>query len=166
MSKSILGWTARIAALAAVAVAGFGTVTPAVAEPLFPGGPDVPGVPAIVPTASPCPVVEARACLRLSTNEAWLVDNGRVIFGPTPISHGMAGYETPPAVTKISFKREFHWSTMHNAPMRWATFFNGDMAFHVGPVDSKSHGCVRMTEDGAHRFFDYLKPGDITQVIA
>ncbi|MEV6059733.1 L,D-transpeptidase [Nocardia asteroides] len=163
MSKRILGWAARAAAL--VAVAGFGTMAPATAEPLFPGGPDVPGVPSIVATASPCPVVEARACMRLSTNEAWLVDNGRVVFGPTPISHGMAGYETPPAVTRISFKREFHWSTMHNAPMRWATFFNGDMAFHVGPVNSKSHGCVRMTEDGAHRFFDYLRPGDITQVI-
>ncbi|MFD6453821.1 murein L,D-transpeptidase, partial [Nocardia sp. NPDC060220] len=82
MSKRILGWTARFAAVVAVAVAGLGTVTPAVAEPLFPGGPDVPGVPAVVPTASPCPVVEARACMRLSTNEAWLVDNGRVIFGP------------------------------------------------------------------------------------
>ncbi|MRH91495.1 L,D-transpeptidase family protein [Nocardia sp. SYP-A9097] len=140
---------------------------PAQAEPLWPGGPDVPGVPSIIPAqpvTAPCSD-QARACLRLGTNEAWLMDNGKVVFGPTPISHGMPGFETPPGFFHVAFKRPFHWSTMHQAPMEYAIFFNGDIAFHIGPVDKKSHGCIRMTPDGAKAFFNYLNTGDAVEVV-
>ncbi|MBF6086341.1 L,D-transpeptidase [Nocardia cyriacigeorgica] len=163
-SNRFRSWSARFGVLLGAVSAGFLFAAPAQTEPLFPGGPDVPGVPAIIPTTAPC-APEARACLRLSTNEAWLIDNGRVVFGPTPISHGMPGYETPPGVFDVDFKRPFHWSTMHHAPMRWAVFFNNDIAFHVGPVEHTSHGCVRMTEAGAHRFFEYLNVGDRVDVV-
>ncbi|MFI1917874.1 L,D-transpeptidase [Nocardia sp. NPDC020380] len=164
MSKRSLGW----AALAGVATAGLATA-PAQAEPLWPGGPDI-GTPAIVQTVTPDAVSapcsnQARACLKLGTNEAWLMDNGKVIFGATPISHGMPGFETPPGVFHVAFKEPFHWSTMHNAPMEYAVFFNGDIAFHIGPVDKKSHGCIRMTPDGAREFFNYLNPGDVVEVV-
>jgi len=139
------------------------------AEPLWPGGPDIPGIPAIIPPPppppAPCTAQGVKACLRKSTNEAWLMDDGRTIYGPTRISHGMPGYETPAAITKVAFKKPYHWSTMHHADMFYAIFFNGDIAFHVGPVDLPSHGCIRMTEDGAKAFYDYLEPGDIVQVI-
>ncbi|MGW4248592.1 L,D-transpeptidase [Nocardia sp. NPDC004722] len=170
MSRSSLGLTARSAVFAGIAVASVAAV-PAQAEPLWPGGPDVPGVPAIVPgiapsdVTAPCATAGARACLKLTTNEAWLMDNGKVVFGPTPISHGMPGFETPPGVFHVSFKKPFHWSTMHNAPMEYAVFFNGDIAFHIGPVDKKSHGCIRMTPDGAREFFNYLNPGDMVEVV-
>lgn len=160
-------WAARFAVLAGIASAVFAMTATAQAEPLWPGGPDIPGVPAIIPPpvpVAPCST-EARACMRLSTNEAWLMDNGKVTYGPTPISHGMRGYETPPGVFKVSFKREFHWSTMHNAPMPYATFFNGDIAFHVGPIEKESHGCVRMTHEGAKAFYEYLWPGDRVEVV-
>ncbi|MEU6830730.1 L,D-transpeptidase [Nocardia beijingensis] len=171
MSDSRLrNWTARCAIACAVAAAGFAMAAPAQAEPLWPGGPDVPGLPALIPPPPPAPVVApcstaARACMRLSTNEAWLMDAGKVVYGPTPISHGMPGYETPPGVFHVSFKKEFHWSTMHNAPMEYATFFNGDIAFHVGPIEKQSHGCVRMTYDGAKAFYEYLWPGDVVEVV-
>ncbi|WP_081511567.1 L,D-transpeptidase [Nocardia donostiensis] len=164
-NRLLLNWAAVFAVFLGMVSAGFAAAPRAQAEPLWPGGPDIPGVPSLIPTVAPCSTA-ARACLRLSTNEAWLMDNGKVVYGPTPISHGMPGYETPPGVFKVSFKREFHWSTMHNAPMHYAVFFNGDIAFHIGPVEHQSHGCIRMTPEGARTFYDYLSPGDVVEVVA
>lgn len=157
-------WIARSALVLGVAAAGLTLTAPVHAEPLWPGGPDI-GTPALIPPPpAPCST-EARACLRLSTNEAWLTDNGRTVYGPTPISHGMPGYETPPGVFKVFLMKPYHWSTMHHADMYYAIFFNGDIAFHVGPVDLPSHGCIRMTEAGAEAFYNYLKIGDIVEVV-
>ncbi|MFD6108076.1 murein L,D-transpeptidase, partial [Nocardia salmonicida] len=94
-SSRIPRWAVQAAMC--VAVVGAAVAAPVQAEPLWPGGPDVPGVPAIVPPPPPEPVVapcseKARACLQLSTNNAWLMDNGKVTFGPSPMSHGRPGY--------------------------------------------------------------------------
>ncbi|WP_306357895.1 MULTISPECIES: L,D-transpeptidase [unclassified Nocardia] len=158
----------RAAILTGMATAGLTVAAPAQAEPLWPGGPDIPGVPAIVPPApvvAPCSAAQARGCMRLSTNEAWLMENGRVVYGPTPISHGRPGYLTNVGVFDVDFKREDHWSTLHHVPMKYAVFFDGDIATHIGPIEEQSHGCIRMTPDGALAFFDYLNPGDIIEVV-
>jgi hypothetical protein len=152
-----------------VAAAGAVITAPAQAAPLWPDGPDIPGVPALVPGVgtqftAPCSAA-ARACLQLSTNQGWLMDNGKVVYGPTPISHGRPGYETPPGVFHVAFKELYHWSTMHHAEMRYAVFFNGDIATHIGPVEEKSHGCIRMTPEGARAFYDYVDPGDQFEVV-
>ncbi|MET8655299.1 MULTISPECIES: L,D-transpeptidase [Nocardia] len=149
---------------ATVAAAGLTMAIPAQADPLWPGGPNVPGLPALIPTVAPCGT-SARACLRLATNEAWLMEEGRVVYGPSPISHGMPGYETPPGVFRVAFKRLYHWSTMHHAPMHFAVFFNGDIATHIGPVEHKSHGCIRMTPEGAEATYNHLSPGDVVEVV-
>ncbi|MBJ8338030.1 L,D-transpeptidase [Antrihabitans sp. YC3-6] len=164
-SQRLRKYAAGFGVLVAVATAGLFTTATATAEPLWPGGPDF-GTPAVIPPPpAPCDAPGARACLRLSTNEAWLMDNGRTVFGPTPISHGQPGYETNVGVFDVDFKKPYHWSTMHHADMYYAIFFDGDIAFHVGPVDLKSHGCIRMTEPGAKAFYEHLNPGDIVQVI-
>ncbi len=93
------------------------------------------------------------------------MDNGKVTYGPTPVSFGRPGYETPPGVFHVNFKEIYHWSTLHNAEMRYAVFFNGDIATHIGPIEEPSHGCVRMTPDGARAFFEYLEPGDVVEVV-
>ena len=167
-SSRIPRWAVQAAMC--VAVVGAAVAAPVQAEPLWPGGPDVPGVPAIVPTPPPEPVVapcseKARACLQLSTNNAWLMDNGKVTFGPSPMSHGRPGYETPPGVFKVAFKKPFHWSTLHNAPMEYAVFFNGDIAYHIGPTEEQSHGCIRLTPEGAKAHYEWLEPGDIVEVV-
>jgi hypothetical protein len=169
-TKRLSSWTARLGVFAGIAAAALIMTAPAQAEPLWPGGPDIPGMPALIPPIPPAPVVapcstEARACLRLSTNEGWLMDNGKVTYGPTPISHGRPGYETPPGVFHVAFKRADFWSTMHNAPMKWAVFFNGDIATHIGPIEEQSHGCIRMTPEGAETFYNYLSPGDVFEVV-
>ncbi|MBH0775461.1 L,D-transpeptidase [Nocardia bovistercoris] len=161
---------ATYALLAGIAAVIFGATTTAQATPLWPGGPDIPGLPAIVPPLPPAPVyapcsADTRLCMRLSTNEAWLMEDGRVTYGPTPISHGRPGYETPPGRFRVAFKKEDHWSTMHNAPMKWAVFFNGDIATHIGPIEEQSHGCIRMTPEGAEATYNHLSPGDIVEVV-
>ncbi|MGN2636599.1 L,D-transpeptidase [Nocardia takedensis] len=169
---------ARWIASAVLAVAALSSTAVAQAEPLWPGGPDIPGVPALppvpaipgLPVPPPAPVyapcsADARFCLRLSTNEGWLMEDGKVTYGPTPISHGRPGYETPPGRFRVAFKREDHWSTMHNAPMKWAVFFNGDIATHIGPIEEQSHGCIRMTPEGAEATYNHLSPGDVVEVV-
>ncbi|MGY2063282.1 hypothetical protein ACW9HQ_51030, partial [Nocardia gipuzkoensis] len=67
MSKMRFLGHAVLGGIAAVAVAA-----PAQAEPLWPGGPDLPGVGSLVqpaPIKAPCGSAETRACLQLSTNE-------------------------------------------------------------------------------------------------
>lgn len=166
-NKRFLGWSARSAVLLGAASAGLAIAPAAQAEPLWPGGPDIPGVPAIVPPppiVAPCGTT-TRFCIRLSTNEGWLMENGKVTYGPTPLSHGRPGFETPPGVFKVAFKKEYHWSTMHHAEMRYAVFFNGDIATHIGPIEEQSHGCIRMTPDGARETFNWLAPGDVVEVV-
>ncbi|RJO75164.1 murein L,D-transpeptidase [Nocardia panacis] len=165
-NNRLRSWTARCAVLVGVASAGLLAASPAQAEPLWPGGPDIPGVPAIIPgpVVAPCSKA-ARVCMQLSSNQAWLMDNGKVVYGPTPISHGRPGFETPPGTFRAAFKKEYHWSTMHHAEMRYAVFFNGDIATHIGPIEEKSHGCIRMTPDGARALYDYVSPGDVFEVV-
>lgn len=138
------------------------------ADSLWPGGPALPGLTVANPqltVTAPCHTPGTRACLQLSSNLAWLMDNGKVTYGPTPISHGRPGFETPPGVFHVASKEWYHWSTLHNAEMRYAVFFNGDIATHIGPIQEKSHGCIRMTPDGARAFYDYLRPGDQFEVV-
>ncbi|WP_327141100.1 L,D-transpeptidase [Nocardia sp. NBC_01327] len=160
--------TAVLTGMAAVSLVMAGA---AQADPLWPGGPDVPGVPSIIqppapaPVTAPCTSEGARVCMSLSDNEAWLMENGKVTYGPTPISHGRPGFETPPGVFHVASKKEYHWSTMHNAEMKWAVFFNGDIATHIGPIEEKSHGCIRMTPEGAETLYRWVNPGDVIEVV-
>ena len=168
-SNRVVRLAGALAACAALVGVGAGTAS---AEPLWPGGPDIPGVPAIIPPPPPplpvmsCHAAGAKMCIDKSDNQAWLLDgNGNVVYGPTPISHGRPGFETPAAATRVTFKREDHWSTLHNAPMKWAVFFNGDIATHIGPIQEQSHGCIRMTPEGAEATYNHLQPSDLVEVV-
>jgi hypothetical protein len=125
---------------------------------------------ATVPAAAaasrvPCKAT-ARACVRLSTNQAWLLRDGEVELGPVRISHGRAGFRTPPGTFRVSFKNEDHVSSIYDLPMPYSVFFNGGIAFHQGSVRVTSHGCVHLTASAARAFFDELDRGDVVQVVA
>lgn len=115
-------------------------------------------------TWAPC-VYYADACVKLSTNQAWLMKDGYVTYGPVPVRHGKPGYETPPGIFSVTFKRIDHWSTIYDAPMPYSVFFNGGIAFHEGSLDSGSGGCVRLSRADAQTFFYTLNPGDTVQVV-
>lgn len=125
-----------------------------------------PTVPAATATAGvPCRA-GVRACVRLSTNQAWLLDGSKVLVGPVRISHGRAGFRTPPGSFRVSFKDQDHVSSVFDdAPMPYSVFFNGDIAFHQGSVRVTSHGCVHLPQAAARTFFANLRPGDRVQVV-
>jgi len=115
--------------------------------------------------SAPCSAA-AKACLSLSTNQAWLMDNGTVTYGPVPVTTGKSGYETPPGTFKVTFKDRNHRSKeFHNAAMPFSVFFNGGIAFHQGSLKAKSHGCVHLSQAAAQTFFNTLRVGNVVQVV-
>ena len=107
----------------------------------------------------------AEACVDLSENQAWLMNDGAISYGPVPITSGKPGYETPPGVFAVSYKDIDHRSSIYdNAPMPYSVFFNGGIAFHEGDLQEQSHGCIRLSHEAAKTFFYDLQPGDVVEV--
>lgn len=130
--------------------------------------------PAPAPTAAtgqapgtPCSA-EVKACVRLSSNEAWLADGkGNVVRGPITINHGAPGNETPAGRFSVQWKDADHRSAEYNgAAMPWSVFFDGNgRAFHGGNAGKQTAGCVRLPDEQAKAFFDALNPGDAVQIL-
>ncbi|QQQ77167.1 L,D-transpeptidase [Saccharothrix sp. 6-C] len=121
--------------------------------------------PASAATGTPCSVQNG-ACVRLSTNQAWLIYDGNASYGPVPVSHGMPGHETPPGTYPVLRKVKDDWSVPYNGPMPNAVYFttNG-IAFHQGDTNTQSHGCVRLGPQESLVFYDNLFPGEQVQVV-
>ena len=145
----------------------------AVAERPAPAWADADGVtptsssrhPAAAPAPAPYCRPDARACVDLRRHLAWLQQRGHVTYGPVHIATGMAGHPTPRGLFRVAWKAP-HWvSTEYGIPMPWAVFFAaGGIAFHAGPLDEASHGCVHLAPSAARRFFDALSVGDRVDV--
>jgi hypothetical protein len=124
-------------------------------------------VAAVRPVAgTPC-TSAAMACVDLAARRAWLLRNGKVARGPVPISIGGPGEETPVGVFRVWFKdRDHHSAEQHGTPMPYSVFFDRGVAFHGGPLDLASAGCVHLTARDAAAFFTALRVGDQVQVRA
>jgi lipoprotein-anchoring transpeptidase ErfK/SrfK len=116
------------------------------------------------PAAPPC-APTARACVDLSANRSWLLRDGRVAYGPVPITHGRKGFRTPPGTFQVAFKSRDHVSSIYDAEMPWAVFFNGGVAFHEGSLGVLSHGCIHLSPAAAETYFATLSVGDVVQVV-
>lgn len=160
--------TAVLTGMASAALAMAGT---AQAEPLWPGGPDVPGVPAIIQPCGPRAggsALRHRGCAGVyePVRERGLAHGERQgHLRPHPDLARPPRFRDTPGVFHVASKKEYHWSTMHNAEMKWAVFFNGDIATHIGPIEEQSHGCIRMTPEGAETLYRWVSPGDIIEVV-
>ncbi|MGX7825250.1 L,D-transpeptidase [Actinokineospora sp. 24-640] len=114
---------------------------------------------------TPCKAT-ADACVDLSANQSWLIADGAAVYGPVPITHGQAGWETPPGTFTVGWKNRHHRSSIfNNAPMPYSVFFNGGIAFHQGSLREKSHGCIHLSQAAAARYFSALGVGDTVQVV-
>ncbi|MFC0431703.1 L,D-transpeptidase [Kutzneria buriramensis] len=121
--------------------------------------------PALAAPSAPCSAA-ARACVDLSTHQAWLMRGGAVTYGPVPAMPGMASAPTDPGTFRVTFKDLHHRSTIfNNAPMPYSVFFNGGDAFHEGSLSVPSHGCVHLAHTAAAEFYADLQPGDVVQVV-
>ncbi|MEJ8277607.1 L,D-transpeptidase [Pseudonocardia spirodelae] len=114
---------------------------------------------------TPCSAA-AKACVDLETQQAWLMKNGVVTYGPVDVATGGQGRETPTGDFAVYDKdRDHHSAEFDGAPMPWSTFFApGGIAFHEGDRDSGSAGCVKMTNQNATVFFSKLDKGDRVEV--
>ena len=115
---------------------------------------------------SPCQDT-AKACVSLSTEQAWLQENGSTSYGPVPLTSGKPGQETPVGVFQVQWKDADHRSgEFDNQPMPNSVFFtNTGVAFHEGSLEKQSNGCVHLSTTAAKKFFDSLNPGDEVQVV-
>ena len=115
------------------------------------------------PSTSGC-AASARACVDLTHSVTWLQSNGKVVYGPVPISSGRPGYRTPAGSYHVYWKDINHWSSTYNAPMPYSAFFNGGVAFHEGDPGVPSHGCIHLTYSAATTYFSTLNVGDTVDV--
>jgi lipoprotein-anchoring transpeptidase ErfK/SrfK len=121
--------------------------------------------PAAHAAETPCSA-QAKACLSLSTNQAWLTDNGQVTRGPVPVTVGRPGYETPAGSFQVQYRDIDHYSKAYDAPMPYSVFFTTTgVAFHEGSLRQQSHGCVHLSHPDAVAFYQTLRTGDVVEVV-
>jgi lipoprotein-anchoring transpeptidase ErfK/SrfK len=120
---------------------------------------------ATAPSSAPC-AASARACVDLSTQQAWLMHDGTVSYGPVPVATGKASAPTAPGTFHVFWKDLNHRSSLFDdAPMPYSVFFNGGDAFHQDSVRVPSNGCVHLTKQAAQTFYNTLHIGDVVQVV-
>ena len=114
---------------------------------------------------TPC-TATAAACVDLARNLAWLIDDGEVVRGPVPVTHGGPGKDTPAGTFTVQWKDQNHRSAeFDDAPMPYAVFFApGGVAFHEGSLERLSAGCVHLSHDDAAAWYDALEVGDEVQI--
>ena len=172
---------AVVVLVAGVVLAGVGTAAPTLlaatpaapaAESLLgpapvPADPDgfarEQGVP--VPEVPPC-LPTVRACVELAADHAWLLDNGRIVRGPVPITPGDPDSPTPRGSFTVQWKAPAYTSREFLVQMPWSVFFaDGGIAFHEGDPETYSAGCVKLDEEDARAFFTHLQVGDAVQIV-
>lgn len=103
-----------------------------------------------------------RICIKKTdaTNaKVWALENGKLKYGPYDARTGRAGYTTPLGTKPVSFKNKDHVSSIYDAEMPNAVFFNGGIAIHQGSLKSASHGCVRVSMAASENLFNFAVPG-------
>ncbi|HEX5402001.1 MAG TPA: L,D-transpeptidase [Pseudonocardiaceae bacterium] len=112
----------------------------------------------------PCSTA-AKACVDLSAHKAWLVSDGKIVYGPVSIMPGRVGWRTPTGTFHVTFKDANYFSHEFQVPMPDAVFFYPGIAFHVGSLVEHSHGCIHLSRTSASKFFHALSAGDEVQVV-
>ncbi|WIX75827.1 L,D-transpeptidase [Amycolatopsis carbonis] len=118
------------------------------------------------PPPPPCSVGTG-ACASLSLRLAWLLKDGVVVHGPVAMEPGDASRPTPVGSFKVAWKDKVHTSSEYGDSMPNSVFFAaGGIAFHAGPLDKPSHGCIHLTDADSEVFFAGLAVGASVEVKA
>ncbi|QKV77493.1 L,D-transpeptidase [Amycolatopsis sp. Hca4] len=121
-----------------------------------------PGVPCAAAAAAP----GTAACVDLSAHKAWILQGGKVVYGPVPMLPGRKGYATPTGTFHVLSKEKMHLSKeFDNAEMPNSVFFYPGDAFHTGSLSVYSHGCIHLSAGASLKFFNTLHVGDVVQVV-
>ncbi|MFK0249763.1 L,D-transpeptidase [Amycolatopsis azurea] len=106
------------------------------------------------------------ACVDLSALKTWLLQDGKVIYGPVKQLPGKKGHATPTGVFHVSNKVKNYHSKAFDAPMPNSVFFLPGIAFHTGSLSVYSHGCIHLAAAASQKYFTTLQSGDVVQVVA
>lgn len=152
--------------LVTAACSGPRTTTPSpIAEPAPLTAPTTSTTPTTTPPPSPPCAVTTGACVSLAQRLAWLLRDGRVVRGPVPAGFGPPDQATPAGSFHVVWKDREHRSSVYGTDMPNSVFFAaGGIAFHAGPLDAPSHGCVHLGDADSAAFFDGLAVGDAVEV--
>ncbi|MDT7574594.1 MAG: hypothetical protein QOH17_927, partial [Pseudonocardiales bacterium] len=113
---------------------------------------------------TPC-TSAAKACVDVADRQAWLINKGVVTRGPVQVMTGDNDDPTPLGTFHVQWKAEQYTSRQYLTQMPYSVFFaDGGVAFHEGPQDTYSAGCVKLVHDDAMAWFNYLQVGDEVQV--
>jgi hypothetical protein len=165
--------TAAITLLTTILAALLVGVGSASAEPVPPAPPAAPATapatdPPVIPLVSgtPC-AATAKACVDLSSRQAWLTDGaGHVTYGPVGALGGTRSNPTPTGTFSVDYKDRDHVSNLFDADMPNAVFFAPAIAFHQGSLSQRSHGCIHLGGSASRTFFSRLAPGDSVEVVS
>ncbi len=166
-----------VAALLGLALSGAagcatasGTTTATVAAP--PPSPSTSVAPTTTTTTTPAPpkppcAIATGACVSLTSQLAWLIRDGSVVYGPVPTESGSPDQPTPVGAFRVAWKDRVHRSSQYGTDMPNSVFFAaGGIAFHAGSLTAPSHGCVHLSDADSATFFDGLAVGDAVQISA
>ncbi|MFG1640797.1 L,D-transpeptidase family protein [Amycolatopsis sp. NPDC049252] len=121
-----------------------------------------PGVPCAAAAASS----GTAACVDLSAHKTWILQGGKVVYGPVSMLPGRKGYATPTGTFHVLSKEKVHLSKeFDNAPMPNSVFFYPGDAFHTGSLSVYSHGCIHLSASSSLKYFTTLHVGDVVQVV-
>ncbi|MEU8631455.1 L,D-transpeptidase [Amycolatopsis sp. NPDC048633] len=119
-----------------------------------------------VPCAAAAAASGTAACVDLSAHKAWILQGGKVVYGPVPMLPGRKGYATPTGTFRVLSKEKMHLSKeFDNAKMPNSVFFYPGDAFHTGSLSVYSHGCIHLSAGASLKFFNTLHVGDVVQVV-
>ncbi|SED80300.1 L,D-transpeptidase catalytic domain [Amycolatopsis tolypomycina] len=169
-----LSTLAAAAALTACSAGGTADVKLAAETPSAPASTTSAATPAPAPVKAkpvmaagvPC-TITAKACVSLSGKQAWLLDEGKIVYGPVKMLPGKKSDPTPVGKWRVEYKEKMHLSKeFDNAKMPNSVFFApGGIAFHEGSLSRYSAGCVHLSSAASLKFFTTLEKGDEVQVV-
>lgn len=111
------------------------------------------------PPALPAPTL--RILVDLGAQQVMLAEHGTTLH-TWPISSGRAGYATPAGSFHPQWSSRMWYSRKYDmAPMPYAVFFNGGIAFHATAATHllgrpASHGCIRLAPANARLLYGLI----------
>ncbi|WP_410563554.1 L,D-transpeptidase [Amycolatopsis sp. cmx-4-61] len=119
-----------------------------------------------VPCAAAAAAPGTAACVDISAHKAWILQAGKVVYGPVPMLPGRKSNPTPTGTFHVLSKEKMHLSKeFDNAEMPNSVFFYPGDAFHTGSLSVYSHGCIHLSAGASLKFFNTLHIGDVVQVV-
>ena len=109
------------------------------------------------------------ACVDLTLQTLWVVDDGAVVLGPTVVRTGLPGYATPLGSYEINKRALREWSDPYSVWLPYWQRFVGGIGFHETTTylhDSSlgSHGCVNLLHADAVDLWTLLHTGATVHV--